>query len=154
MMHSFSALVRAYCLTCIFTGVLQEFFSSGSSRKVIQSVTGLYMIATLLHCFSGLSFEPLPSSTVSPQVSQDAANYPYTDTLLLEIQHNLENSCETRLQQANISAQAEIELNVTDQGDITIQKIRLIGESSPQAEEILSDFSANEILWQTGETYG
>lgn len=153
-MHSFRTLVRAYCLTCIFTGVLQEFFSSGSSRKVIQSITGLYMIATLLHCFTGLSFEPPQVSNVSPQAAQDTADGQYTDALLLEIQHDLENACETRLQQANISAQTEIELNVTDQGEISIQRIRLTGEPSPQAEEILSDFSAKEILWQTGETYG
>ncbi len=154
MMHSFSALVRAYCLTCIFTGVLQEFFSSSSSRKVVQSITGIYMIATILHCFTGVSFEPPTSSIVPPQISQNSANVQYADALLDEIQHNLENACEKRLQQANISAQATIELNVTDQGDITINQIRLIGEPSPQAEKVLSDFSANEILWQTGEPYG
>lgn len=152
-MQSFSTLVRAYCLTCIFTGVLQEFFSSGSSRKIIQSITGLYMIATLLHCFTGVSFEaPLP--VIQPQVVQDTAESQYDDALREQIRQELEHSCEERLRRENISAQAEIELNVTEQGDISIQQIRLIGEPTQRAEEILSDFSAKEILWQTGEAYG
>ncbi len=152
-MQSFSTLVRAYCLTCIFTGVLQEFFSSGSSRKIVQSITGLYMIATLLHCFTGVSFEaPLP--VIQPQVVQGTAESQYDDALREQIRQELEHSCEERLRQENISAQAEIELNVTEHGDISIRQIRLIGEPTQRAEEILSDFSAKEILWQTGEAYG
>lgn len=152
-MQSFRTLVRAYCLTCIFTGVLQEFFSSGSSRKIIQSITGLYMIATLLHCFTGVSFEvSLP--VIQPQAVQDTAESQYDDALREQIRQELEHSCEERLRRENISAQAEIELNVTEQGDISIQQIRLIGVPTQRAEEILSDFSAKEILWQTGEAYG
>lgn len=152
MTQSFEFLVRAYCLTCVSAGIIQEFFAPAGSKKIMRGITGLYMIATVLHCLGAVSLDIV--DPIVPQPANTPQTPSYTDLLLEQTKTNLEKSCETMLAQKNIAAQVQVELDTTLQGDISVQRILLMGEKVEGAEEILSVFSAKEILWQTGEAYG
>ena len=152
MTQSFQFLVRAYCLTCVSAGIIQEFFAPGGSKKIMRGITGLYMIATVLHCLGQISYDA--ATPIVPQTADAPQTYSYTDLLMEQVKTNLEKSCEEVLAQNNIPAQAQVELETTLQGDISIRRIVLTGEKVEGANEILSAFSAKEILWQTGEAYG
>lgn len=152
MSQSFEFLVRAYCLTCVSAGIIQEFFAPVGSKKIMRGITGLYMIATVLHCLGAFSLDTM--QPIVPQTENMPQTPSYTDLLLEQTKANLEKSCTEVLAQNNITAQVQVELESTLQGDISIRRILLTGEKVEGADAILSAFSAKEILWQTGEAYG
>ncbi len=151
-MESFRMLVRAYCICCITAGIVQEFLSSGESKKVMQGLTGLYMIATLLSCGKDLTF-PVPWSNPEPSVAP-ASCYTYNDMVLQQAKEEMEHSCTEMMRKEDLNVQAKFELEVTPQGEVSVQQIHLLGEQSAKAESIAKLFAAKEILWEPGEAYG
>ena len=152
MMQAFRRLVRVYCMTCIAAGVLQEFLP-GENKKILRSVTGLYMIVAIILCIRQIPFsqivQPPPTETIESTTQTDP-----DEIMLNQVRQQLERSCETLLQKHDIQAKASVELQLSPQGEITIRQIRLKGEPTEEAQAILSAFSAQEILWETGDAYG
>lgn len=151
-MESFRMLVRVYCICCITAGIVQEFLSSAESKKVMQGITGLYMIVTLLSCVKTVTF-PMPWSNPTPSAPPVASNT-YDNMVLQQAREQMETSCTEMMREENLEVQTKFELDVTPQGEVSVRRIRLIGTPTPKAESIAAIFSAKEILWETGEEYG
>ncbi len=152
MMQSFRTLVRVYCMTCIAAGILQEFLPGGN-KKILRSITGLYMIAAMLSCIRQI---PMPQVIQKPKTEpiESTIQTDPDEIMLNQVRQQLERSCESLLQKHEIQAKASVELQLSPQGEITIRRIRLKGEKNEEAETLLSVFSAQEILWETGDAYG
>ena len=150
MMQSLRSLVRTYCLACLVTGILQQFGPAGNSRKVLQSVTGLYLIAAVLLCgkevpfsFSGMECPPLPQQeTEQSDWMEDA------------LQKRLEAAADQILASHGIPAQAALTLEIFPDGETRVDTICLSGTKDPRAEDVLAVFKPRRILWDTGEAYG
>ena len=48
-MERFRALTLSYCLACLAAGAVREMIPDGESRKVIKTLSGLYILLAVLH---------------------------------------------------------------------------------------------------------
>ena len=150
MMQALQTLVHTYCAACLASGILQQFGPAGSGKKIMQSVTGLYLIAAVLLCSGQVRFS-LPAL---PAQAPAAAAAPGQDALLTgPLTETLAQACNRILQEEGIAARASVTVQVSPAGLVTVETISLAGEPDPRAAALLADFQAKQILWNTGEAY-
>lgn len=149
-MERFRALTLSYCLACLAAGAVREMIPDGESRKVIKTLSGLYILLAVLHALGAAG--PLSLPAVSLPAAAPAAESDYTAAILARAQENLEAGCSSRLAELGLPCVVRMELACT--GDtVEVKRITLCCETalSPeqvqQAEAIARSYGANAVVW-------